>query len=110
MNAPVGTLAHLTLPHVAPPEPHCSACQASLFGDLVACDFHRELHAQRLRAEASRASKPQAAARKRDAEARTIERRLARLAAERRRRRRLSLTHDDVWTGGVSSVYGMGDA
>lgn len=109
MNAPVRLLR--ALDGSAPPEPHCTACQASLFGVPVACDFHRKLYAQQQRAAASREQKPVAQARQRAAEAAAIERRLDRLSRERRQRRqRLSLSEADCWQqAGVSAVYAMGE-
>lgn len=110
MSAPVRPLR--ALDGSAPPEPGCTACQASLLGQPVACDYHRRLYAQQQRAAASRAQKPVAQARRRAAEAAAIERRLDQLARERRQRRqRLSLSEADCWQqAGVSSVYAMGDA
>lgn len=90
-------------------EEDCPDCRVSLFGEPMPCAMHQLLRAQRARAEASRAQKPEALARQRAREVARIEARLARAAQLRRHRRTLRLTTDDVWTGGVSPVYAMGE-
>lgn len=90
-------------------EQDCLDCRVSLFGGPMPCAMHQLLRAQQARAEASRAQKPEALARQRAREVARIEARLARAAQLRRHRRALRLTTDDVWTGGVSPVYAMGE-
>lgn len=85
--------------------PPCPACTAMLpgFEAVTRCLACQTLYDQMMRAAEARV----ALGHRGDREADSIERRLAALAA-RRRRQRFTLTEDDIWRRGcgVSAVYG----
>lgn len=85
--------------------PPCMACAAMLPGFDVEtrCQPCQDYYEELMRAAEARVAK----AHRRERDAAWVERRLAALAA-RRRRQRFTLTEDDIWRRGcgVSAVYG----